>query len=154
MKSKHVATLVALVAVTSLVALTFSLSAGAASALPARNGQLHLAKECSQFTGQPGAFCTFTRSNLAALPVGSKVFYDQAAGIPDGLLDSNVVLDAGSGNRALGRCTLDLATGHGLCTFSDGTGDFAGFEARVDVFCPGVACTWEGPYRFDPKPRK
>ena len=40
--------------------------------------------------------------------------------IPAGMLDSNVVLDAGNGNRAVGRCTLDLVTGLGLCTFSDG----------------------------------
>ncbi len=48
-------------------------------------------------------------------------------------LDSNVVLDAVTGNRAVGRCTLDFQTFLGLCTFSDGTGKFAGFEARVDV---------------------
>jgi hypothetical protein len=150
-------TIVGLVLVAGFVALTLSLSAGAASvsASSARNGQLHLAKECSEYTGLPGGFCTFTSSNLAQIEVGSKVFYDQAPGIPAGLLDSNVVLDAGNGNRAVGRCTLDLGTGRGLCTFSDGTGELTGFKARVDVLCPdGVHCTWDGTYRFSPQPRR
>jgi hypothetical protein len=87
--------------------------------------------------GRRRFLCTITSSNIEQIGVGSKVFYDQAAGIPAGLLDSNVVLDDGTGNRAVGRCTLDLATGHGLCTFSDGTGQFTGFEARVDVSYSG-----------------
>jgi hypothetical protein len=82
--------------------------------------------------------------------VGAKVIYDQAAGIPAGVLDSNVVLDAGGGSRAVGRCTLDLTTGLGLCAFSDGTGGLAGFHARADVTPPtdGVNWHWEGTYGF------
>jgi hypothetical protein len=67
------------------------------------------------------------------------------------MLDSNVVLDAGDGSRALGRCTLDFATGLGLCTFSDGTGRLAGFHARIDVSAPrypGDDWHWRGPYEF------
>src|SRR5438270_10165878 len=117
------------------------------SASSERSGELHVTKECSQYTGLAGSFCTFTKSNLAAIKVGSRVFYDQADGIPTGMLDSNVVLDAGSGNRAVGRCTLDDTTNLGLCTFSDGTGQFAGFHARVMVDCTSV-CRWDGTYRF------
>jgi hypothetical protein len=92
-------------------------------------------------------------SNLAAIVVGSKVYYDQGAGTPQGLLDSNVVLDAGNGNRAVGRCTLDFTTGLGLCTFSDGTGQFTGFHARVDVsYLGGVNYAWDGTYSFSPEP--
>ena len=67
------------------------------------------------------------------------------------MLDSNVILDAGGGNRAIGRCTLDLTTGLGLCTFSDGTGNFAGFHARVKVSPPtdGKNWHWDGVYGFD-----
>jgi hypothetical protein len=131
------------------VVLTLSLTDGAASAWAAspRNGDLHVSKECSQDKGAPGDFCTITSSNLAEITVGSKVYYDQAAGIPKGVLDSNVVLDAGMGNRALGRCTLDLGTHLGLCTFSDGTGQFAGFHARVNVDCTS-GCIWNGSYSF------
>jgi hypothetical protein len=112
---------------------------------------LHVTKECSKFTGAAGSFCTITSSNLPEIVVGSSVNYDQAAGIPAGMLDSNVVLDAGGGNRAIGRCTLDLTTGLGLCSFTDGTGDLAGFHARVKVSPPtdGLHWHWEGTYSFD-----
>jgi hypothetical protein len=119
----------------------------------ARAGVLKVTKECSQYTGAAGSFCTITYSNLPEIAIGSKVLYSQAAGVPAGLLDSNVVLDAGNGDRAVGRCTLDLSTGLGICTFSDGTGQFAGFHARVDVFPPGysgIDWLWNGTYGFTP----
>jgi hypothetical protein len=135
--------------VAGFLALTLTLSTGAASLSVAapRHGEFHATKECTEYTFLPGGFCSFTSPNLA----GAKIFYDQAPGTPAGLLDSNVVLDAGHGNRAVGRCTLDLVTNRGLCTFSDGTGEFIGFEARIDVFCPdGVHCTWDGTYTYKP----
>jgi len=135
--------------VAGLVTLTLLLSPPLVSASGGRS--LHVRKDCSQFTGLAGSFCTVTASNVAAIPVGSKVFYDQAAGIPVGLLDSNIVLDAGNGNRAVGRCTLDLATGLALCLFFDGTGDLAGFHARING-SPGVppdsSYHWDGRYGF------
>jgi hypothetical protein len=111
------------------------------------NGELHITKDCSLDKGMAGDFCTITSSDLPQITVGSKVFYDQPGNIPAGLLDSNVVVDAGNGNRALGRCTLDLTTGLGLCTFSDGTGQLTGFHARVEVDCT-AGCHWDGSYRF------
>jgi len=66
-----------------------------------------------------------------------------------GELDSNVVLYVGTGDWAVGRCTLDLGTGLGLCTFSDGTGRLTGFQARVDVtYTGGVNYRWDGAYSF------
>jgi len=157
-KLKNMPSVVALMLVAGFVALTLSLNGGTALvSAAAQNGQLHLAKECSQYTGAPGGFCTFTSSNLAQIRVGSRVYYSQAPGIPPGV-DSNIVLDdmTGLGNRAVGRCTLDVQTWLGLCTFSDGTGEFAGFEARVDVDCrpSGSPCTWDGTYSFRPVPRR
>ena len=94
-------------------------------------------------------------TNLAEIPPGSNINYDQDAGIPAGLLDSNIVLDAGHGNRALGRCTLDFPTHLGLCTFSDGTGKLAGFTARVNVsFLGGTIWAWNGTYGFSPLPSR
>ena len=122
------------------------------SAGSARNGRLHVTKECGDYTYAAGSYCTITSSNLAEIKVGSKVFYDQAAGIPAGLLDSNVVLDAGEGNRAVGRCTVDLTTFLGLCTFSDGTGQFAGFSARINVSPGDGSFHWDGTYKFRPEP--
>lgn len=131
-------------------ALVLSTGAAGLSASPERGRKLHITKECSEFTGAAGSWCTITASNIGRLPIGTRVFYSQAAGVPKGLLDSNVVLDAGNGNRAVGRCTLDLATGLGLCTFYDGTGRLAGFEARVNVTCPpGIFCDWDGTFDFD-----
>ena len=135
-----------------VVALTLALSTGAApvSASSEQDRPLHVTKECSEYTGAAGSFCTITSSNLARIKVGSRVYYDQPAGIPAGLLDSNVVLDAGNGNRAVGRCTLDLTTFLGLCTFSDGTGRFAGFNARLRVDCSsGPECSLDGTYSFN-----
>jgi hypothetical protein len=140
----------------ALVPLVVSalLSAGVATASEsfARRGLVRITKECTEYTGAAGAFCTITSSNIAAIPVGSKVLYSQAAGVPANLLDSNVVLDAGNGNRAVGRCTLDLMTGLGLCTFSDGIGRLAGFQARIDVSPPAAGSVnwgWRGVFQFD-----
>jgi hypothetical protein len=137
--------------VTTIAALALVTGAASVSAFSERNGDLHVTKECSQNNGKPGDFCTITSSNLAAIPLGTKVYYDQAYGIPAGFLDSNVLLYVGTGNWAVGRCTLDPGTGHGLCTFSDGTGPLAGFKARVDVSpTGGVNYAWDGTYSFSP----
>jgi hypothetical protein len=146
--------IVAVAIVASVAALSSFQSIGVASvSASARAGRLQVKKDCSQYTGAAGGFCTITSSDLPEILIDSKVFYDQAAGIPTGLLDSNVVLDAGNGDRAVGRCTLDFSTGLGLCTFSDGTGLFAGFRARVEVSPPtdGVNWHWEGTYSFSPQ---
>ena len=150
MRLKNAITRSCVMLVGGVAALTLSMNAGTAWASEGRSGELHVTKECSQDKGNPGDFCSITYSSLTEITVGAKVFYDQAINIPKGLLDSNVVLDSGNGNRALGRCTLDLTTGLGLCTFSDGTGDFAGFHARVQVDCRS-GCRWDGRYSFKPE---
>jgi hypothetical protein len=133
-------------------ALILSLTTGAAlvSADSARSGDLHLVKDCppTTATGLPGGYCTVTSSSLAEIKFGSKLIYDQGADFVHGFLDSNVVLDAGNGNKAIGRCTFDFTTGLGLCTFSDGMGQFTGFHARVNVVCPTEFCTVNGDYSF------
>src|SRR5207248_6449862 len=132
-------------------ALTYSMTSGAAPvwAFSERSGNLHVVKECSQYNYTAGSFCTITASNVGPIEVNSKVYYDQAAGTPAGLLDSNVVLDAGAGNRAFGRCSVELSTFAGLCTFSDGTGQFAGFQARINVtYLGGPNYGWNGTYSF------
>ena len=134
-------------------ALTVSMTIGASqvSAAAERRGEIHATKECSQYFGASGQFCTFTSSDLSALKVGTKIYYVQAAFILPFGLDSNVILDAGNGDRATGRCTVDFFTGVGLCTFSDGTGAFAGFRARVVVTPTSqVNYRWDGTYSFSP----
>ena len=139
-------------AILGLLAGVAALASGtnSVSASP-RSGSLQVEKECSEYQGQPGQFCTITSSSLSEIVPGAKVVYTQPANIPVNMLDSNVLLDAGEGNRAIGRCTLDFATGRGLCTFSDGTGSFAGFYARVEVSSPGFEGDdwhWRGTYGF------
>ena len=118
-------------------------------------GELHVTKDCSAYTGAAGGSCIVTSSNLAAIKVDSKIFYNQAAGTPPGLLDSDIILDAGTGNRAIGHCTFDLGTNRGLCTFSGGTGQFTGFRARLDVsLASGSTSSYrlDGTYSFSPEP--
>ena len=146
--------LVAFVVIPGVLALTFTFSIGAAPiSASERNQRLHVEKNCGAYQGVAGQFCTIKMSNVGEIKVRSKIFYDQAAGIPSGLLDSNVVLDAGNGDRALGRCTLDFATLSGLCTFSDGTGVLTGFHARVDVsHLRDDDWAWDGTYGFSREP--
>ena len=72
-----------------VAALVLSAGAQPASASFERTRRLHVTKECSEYTGAAGSWCTITVSNIGRLPVGSKVLYSQAAGVPAGLLNSN-----------------------------------------------------------------
>jgi hypothetical protein len=150
MKRKAFATSIALL---TLVVVAGFVEVASVSANDARNGQLRIQKDCTGYAGNAGDHCTITLSNFSRIPTGSHIFYDQAAGVPAGMLDSNIVLDAGRGNRAVGRCTLDNSTGLGLCTLSDGTGLLAGFTARIDVsYLGGTLFAWNGTYSFNPLP--
>ena len=141
-------------AASGLAGTASSIVASAAPPPSPRSGALHVTKECSEYSGLAGSFCTITSSNVKAIEVGSRVIYAKAAGAT---LDTDVVLDTpGPGNnKAFGHCALDLATGLGLCTFSGGTGRFTWFDARVDVTPPTVIDQlnwhWEGTYSFSPR---
>jgi len=128
-----------------------SVSASTSAPPQIRNRKFHLVQECSEYKEATGSFCTIVSSDFAAIPTGSKVFYLQPPVTSLGILDSNIVLDAGQRNRAVGRCTVDLASVAGLCTISDGVGKLAGLQARIDV-SPGHAASvkfdWRGTYRF------
>jgi len=51
-----------------------------------RSGTLHVTKECSEYTGEAGSFCTIVSSNFDAIPVGSKVVYAEAPTATGGLV--------------------------------------------------------------------
>ena len=113
----------------------------------ARSGDLHVTKECSEYKGGAGDFCTITSSSLEEIEVGAKVIYAEAES--EGSLDTDVVLDAGSGNAAKGHVVLDLAANKGTATFSGGTGKFMGFEAHADVTADSDGLWhWNGTYSF------
>ena len=113
-----------------------------------RSGEIHLTKECSEYKGLAGDFCSITSSNIEEIGIGSKVIYAEAAS--DGSLDTDVVLDAGSGNTADGHVVLDLAADKGVVTFSGGSGTLAGFQGHADVSADAAGLWhWEGTYSFD-----
>jgi hypothetical protein len=134
------------------VALLLPLSAVSASA--PRSGALHVTKECSEYTGAAGSFCTITSSNINAIRVGTRVVYASGAGDPTpGMLKSDLVLDGPGTNTAFGHVVLDLTTMTGVVTFSGGTGEFTHFRAGpIVVACPALPdCSWDGPYSFGPR---
>lgn len=138
-----------LLALVAAGAFAITSAAGNTGSSP-RRGALHATKECSQYTGAAGSFCTITSSNLKALDVGSKVVYAQAAGAAG--LDSDLVLYSGPGNSAVGHVTLSFATLSGVVTFSGGTGQFKHFQASVIVTYNAVTQLWywDGTYSFGP----
>ncbi len=122
---------------------------GSAGATP-RSGTLQVTKECSQYTGAAGSFCTITSSNIRQIKPGMRVVYTSAAGATS--LNSDVVLDGPGNNDASGHVTLDFLTLSGVVTFSGGTGRFSGFEASVSVtYNPSTNhWYWDGTYSFNP----
>jgi len=126
------------------------ISVAIATASTSRAGDLHLKKECSEYTFLADSFCTITASNLALIKVGSRVVYLQAPGTTS--LDSDIVLVVGPGNYALGHVTLDIATGQGVVSLSGGAGQFKSFHAKARVSPPGgpngADWSWDGKYSF------
>ena len=121
--------------------------ATAGSAMHAkRSGALHVTKECSQYHGRVGEFCTITSSNISVIEPGMRVFYLAVPG--PGVLDSDIALSSGHGRAAFGHVVLNLAPPpQGRVTFSGGTGRFTHFQAdaAVSVDSSGV-WHWDGTY--------
>jgi hypothetical protein len=132
-----------------LAAVLAGAFAVAGSASP-RSGDLHVTKDCSQYLGRAGDYCTIRSSSLNAIDPGMRVVYASAAGATS--LDSDLVLDGPGNNNALGHVTLDFRTLSGEVTFSGGTGRCSGFHASVDVTYDAGAglWRWDGTYSFTP----
>jgi hypothetical protein len=113
-----------------------------------RSGTLHLTKECSEYTGEAGSFCTIASSNFDAIPVGSKVVYAKAA-TDDGGLDTDIVVDTPDGDIAHGHVVLDAGTQTGTVTLAGGTGELAKLAADL-VVAPLAepSYSWQGPYSY------
>ena len=162
MKNSKPILVLAVILMVSLGALTHAVSKGArpVQAFSEQNGQqsgqLHITKLCSDYKGAAGDHCTIATSNVFVLPPGTTVYYDQAFGIPAGNLDSNVMLCVSSGHWAVVRCTVEGATGQGLCTVTDGVGPLAGFTARINVVINSTTgiTYWDGTYRIEALPNR
>jgi hypothetical protein len=134
----------------SAAILSLAALAPAVAATP-RSGDIQITKECSEYFGAAGQFCTITTSNVPAIPPGTKVIYLSALAAPYTSLDTDIVLDPpGPGNNmAFGHVHLDLGTGVGVATISGGTGKFTWFHASAGVsYLGGVDWAWDGTYSF------
>jgi hypothetical protein len=145
MRTSRLASLLAIGAITAMTI------APGTSATP-RSGELHITKDCGDYQGQPGQHCTITESNLKAIPVGARIVY--TSGVVDGVLDSDITIEAGPGNVARGHVTLDFNALPALVVLSGGTGKFTHIQANV-VVTPVVPPSgqprywhWDGTYAF------
>lgn len=141
---KRIATIVSVVAVAGGL-----MGISPATASP-RAGELQISKECSEYRGAAGEFCTITSSNVKAIKVGAKVVYLQPLNA-DGTVDSDIVVTNGRGSDLYGHVTLNATTM--AITFSGGTGQFVHFSgsAVVTVTDAGTASElwhWDGSYTF------
>ena len=118
------------------------------TAPPPATGEIHIRKECSEYNGLAGSFCTITASNLDAIPVGARVVYASAAG--ESVIDSDLVVESGDGTITSGHVVLDLVANTGTVTFADGTGPLAGFNADTEVTYDGAEWHWDGTYKITP----
>ena len=149
----------AAVGLTALLASSLFTGASATSAGDDRAGRLRVVKDCVTWSGIPGStYCVIERSNIAELPPGAAIYYNQIADGPTagpaGFLDSNIFVYVNESEWAVGRCTVPNDNKPGLCTITDGTGSLAGFSARIVVtYKPGGSgylYAWNGTYSFKP----
>lgn len=117
---------------------------------------LKATKECSQATGRPVCVMTTTTAFLQ----GASVTYVSVPPVADldtafARVDSDVVLKtaAAAGTKqstAKGHCTFYFGTGTGLCTYSGGTRDLAGFHAAFMIGLPAGGSVYSviGKYWF------
>ena len=131
--------------ITSVVTISCSdpaapnqLAADGSSAKSSRkHGELHLTKECSEYTAKAGGFCTITKSNLDEITVGTREFALKDADLVAGTLNSDGLLYVRDGELTLNHCDIsDIFATKGVignCIFSGGIGHFSGFHAEVVV---------------------
>jgi hypothetical protein len=133
--------------------LTFSLGVAAVAAPvfaadPPKMQPFTLSKDCSQYSGGVPSFCTVLESNVTALKKGTKILYYGPVNDSPAFSSSNVVLDNGAGDTAMGNCIVDNDAGpKGMCAFYAGSGALAGFMAIVQVTVDAKQVWhWDGSY--------
>ena len=129
-----------------------ALAAPASAVLAAPNTtEIHILKDCSEYTGEKPSLCTISESDLAALPAGTEIWYQGPVLTNTYFLSSNVLADAGNGSTATGYCIFDARAPEsvGLCTFWQGTGALTGFTAILHVSVDAQRVWhWDGVYYF------
>ena len=125
------------------------LLAGLAPATAALSRSLHVTKECSDYTGAAGSYCTFTSSNIGVINPGYRIYYAEPATLES--LDTDVEIVGPRGTVATGHCTLVFADLPGTCTFEGAIGRFGRFDATVSVSVDGTGLWhWNGDYLLSP----
>jgi hypothetical protein len=139
----------------SMSAFVSAVLAAAILAPPASAGSaptmqpLKISKECSQYSGETPSFCTITESNLAVIPVGTKIFYYGPVTNSPLFTSSSAVIAVATGSSAVGYCIVyDTASPPlGTCAFHAGSGTLAGFQAIVKVTVDDKQIWhWDGGY--------
>lgn len=117
-----------------------------------RAGTLHALKNCSQYTGLAGGFCTLSGSTLPQIPDGTRVVYASAPTATMVSSDITLVMPTPGNNVAFGHVELNRVTRTGIATFDGGTGKFEHFSATVTIswLSPGN-WAWDGTYSFNPQ---
>ena len=114
-----------------------------------RAGSFHAVKNCAQYSGLAGGFCTLTVSTLKQIPVGTKVVYTDAATATAVITDVTLVPPSPGNNVAFGHVDLNRVTRTGNASFSGGTGKFQHFTASVVItYLSGRNWAWDGTYSF------
>jgi len=114
-----------------------------------RAGTFHAHKNCDQYSGLAGGFCTLTESTLQQIPVGTTVVYASAATATALSSDIMLVSPNPGNNVAFGHVELNRVTRTGTATFSGGTGKFQHFTASVTfLFLSPRNWAWDGTYSF------
>jgi hypothetical protein len=153
--AKRMALVIAALTALTLAITVLATSTASAAESKTFTGQKNCSTAVTISPPAPGGYCLITQSSLKIL-LGAKVYYTNAK-VVAGVLTSPVTLRAvdKSGSTATGQCTYYTAAffppGHGLCTYSSGTGKLAEFRARFVVgppTSPGVF-SLTGMYWFD-----
>lgn len=160
MKAIHRSTLFGMpmslvIATTIVLSVVLAASSASAAATKTFTGQKNCSTAVTVSPPAPGGYCLITQSSLKIL-LGARVYYTDAT-VVAGVLTSPVTLRAidERGSTATGLCTYYRPAfyppGHGLCTYSSGTGKLAGFHASVVVGPPTRPGVFSliGTYWFD-----
>ena len=128
----------AVVLVVSIIAGESAVSAG--GPLSSSNSAfVQAVKTCSLNQTVPQVVCQVTTSSVPLLQGATiayvsdpAIFSSPAPGRIDSDVDLTLAVAKGNG-AAEGHCTFYFATGTGICHFSSGTGELAGFHAELSI---------------------
>jgi hypothetical protein len=114
-----------------------------------RSGTFHAQKNCAEYSGLGGGFCTLTVSTLSQIPAGTRVVYATAATPTAVSSDIMLVSPTPGNNVAFGHVELNRLTRTGIATFSGGTGKFEHFSGTVTIsWLYPQNWAWDGTYSF------